>query len=427
MAGFFSSTETAFTTLSRAKVRYMVEEGKKDAEKIEKLLENPTRVLSTILIGNNVVNILASALATYIALQISPSYGVGIATGVMTFLILVFGEICPKTYAIRHADKIVLFSIKIISFFSIVLYPVALILIFISNGFLRLFGEKETRKTPFLTEEEIKSMVSIGEEEGVIHTDEKRMIHSIFKFGDTIVKEVMTPRMEMVCLKSDSEIKEVVETSVNQGYSRIPVYEDKIDNITGVVYVKDLIPLLLKEDKTTSIKKIIRPAYYVPETKKVNELLKELQANKVHMAVVLDEYGGTAGLITIEDLIEEIVGEIFDEYDFKKEPIFKKISDDTYLVDGRVDLEEAKELLGMEISDENIETFGGFVYHLFGKVPREGESIEYKGYIFKVERVERRRISKVFVKKKTTHIIEGKKSKNEKNENIISNGDLNDI
>ncbi len=400
LSGFFSSSETALISLSRAKVKHLVEKKEPNAEIIANLLSHSPRLLAAILLGNNLVNIMASALATAIAIRHFKSYGVGIATGVMTFLILVFGEIGPKTYAIRHAEKIALRSAKLINVFIVILYPIARLLVFVSNLFLRLFGQAAIHEEPFLTEGEIKAMLAMGEEEGIIEEGEREMIHSIFEFGDTIVKEVMVPRMDVICIDSKKTLAESLRVILEEGYSRIPVFEENRDNIIGILYAKDILPFLARGETKKKVKEVIRPAYYVPESKRVNELLRELQKNKVHMAIVLDEYGGTAGIVTIEDLLEEIVGEIFDEYDLEEEPMIEKLKDGQIRVDARLDLDEARENLGFTFpEDVESETFGGFVYSLLGRVPEEGETITFNNFLFTIEKVKQRRISKILVKK----------------------------
>ena len=409
LSAFSSATETALTSVNRIRVKHLVEEKTKGAEILQQLLEQPSRYLAAILILNNVVNIGAASLATmlvvqyfeYLHLTLSTGYIAGISTGIVTFLVLVYGEISPKTYAAQNAEKLALLVAKPTSILVTALFPVARLFIFIANLFGKLFGGKTTPEGPFLTEDELKTMVKMGEEEGVIEEDEKEMIHSIFEFGDTIVKEVMVPRMDMACVEDTATAKDVLAIITEEGFSRVPVFEESVDNIVGIVYAKDLLKLnKTKEKMNVSVKKLMHPAYYIPETKKVNELLRELQKKRQHMTIVLDEYGGTAGLVTIEDLLEEIVGEIFDEYDLE-EVLIEKVDENNVRVDARADLDEINEFLEINLPEEyEYETIGGFVYNLAGKVPAAGEKVEYENLVFTVETLLGRRISKILITKK---------------------------
>jgi putative hemolysin len=409
VSAFSSAAETALTSVSHIRVKHMLEEKKKGADVLNKLLEHPSRFLAAILILNNLVNIGAASLATvlvvqyfhYLNITLSTGYVAGISTGIVTFLVLIYGEITPKTYAAQNAEKFSLLIAKPVSMLVTILFPIARFFILIANLFTRLLGGKTTREGPFLTEEELKTMVTVGEEEGVIEEEEKEMIHSIFEFGDTIVKEVMVPRMDMVCVEDNATAKDVLVITTKDGFSRIPVFEETVDNIVGIVYAKDLLKLNKNKDTlNVSVKKLMHPAYYIPETKRVNELLRELQKKRQHMAIVLDEYGGTAGLVTIEDLLEEIVGEIFDEYDLE-EVLIEKIDESNYRVDARADLGKINEFLEIDLPEEfEFETIGGFVYNLAGKVPTAGEKVQYGDLTFTVEKLLGRRISKILISRK---------------------------
>lgn len=398
LSAFFSASETAITSMNRLRLKHLVEEKVRGAKTLEELLEHPGRMLATILFGNNLVNIAASALATSLAIDIFKSYGVGIATGVMTFLVLIFGEITPKTFAAQNAEKLALRVAKPIAFLCTVLFPIVRIFVFVANLITRLLGGKTMKEGPFVTEEEIKTMVTVGEEEGVIEEEEKEMIHSIFEFTDTVVKEVMVPRMDMVCVENTAMLKDVLDVIIATGHSRVPVFEETIDNIVGIVYAKDILIEMAKEKMDISLQKLVREPYYVPETKRVSELLKELQKQRMHMAIVLDEYGGTAGLVTIEDLLEEIVGEILDEYDFE-EVLVEPVDEQTFRVDARMDLGELEEVLGVNLPDLDFETVGGMVFKLFGRIPEAGEKVDFDNLTFIVEKVLRRRIAKVLITK----------------------------
>ncbi len=406
LSSFSAAAETALTSVSHVRVKHMVEENIRGAELLSKLLQHPSRFLATILILNNLVNIGAASLATmmvvqyfrYLNIALSTGYIAGLSTGIVTFLVLIYGEITPKTYAAQNPEKFALLIAGPVSLLVRIFFPIARLFIFIANLFTRLLGGKTTREGPFLTEEEIKTMVTVGEEEGVIEEEEKEMIHSIFEFGDTIVKEVMVPRMDMVCVEDDATAKDVLIITTKEGFSRIPVFEESVDNIVGIVYAKDLLKLnKSRETLHVSVKKLMHPAYYIPETKKVNELLRELQKKRQHMAIVLDEYGGTAGLVTIEDLLEEIVGEIFDEYDLE-EILIEKVDELNYRVDARADLDKINEFLEIDLpEDYEFETIGGFVYNLTGRVPAAGEKVAYGELVFTVEKLLGRRISKILI------------------------------
>lgn len=392
-----SAIETAVTSVSRLRVRQRIEEGDKKAVTLEKILEHPSNFLGTILFLNNLFNIAAASSATVLAEKYVP-YPAAIATGVMTFLILIFGEISPKTFAVQRADKIAFIVAPIVDFLQKILKPVVRLLIIISNGLIKIFGAKVRKEGPFVTEEEIKTLVSVGEEEGIIEKHEREMIDSIFEFGDTVVKEVMIPRMDMTAVEKDSTVEKVFETIVKKGYSRIPVYENTIDNVIGIVYTRDLLIHSAKQ-KGSTIKPLIKPAYYVPETKKVMEFLRELQKAKVHMAIVVDEYGGTAGLVTIEDLLEEIVGEIFDEYD-PEEVLIEKMNKNSFKVNAKVNIGDINKKLNLNLPEAEYESLGGFVINLFEKIPSPGDKIAYNGITFTIDKIIRRRISRLVITKK---------------------------
>lgn len=398
LSAFFAAAETALTSVSRIKAKQLEEENVSGAKALSSLLEHPSRFLSLILFGNNLANIAASSLATAIAISYFHSLGVGIATGVMLFLILIFGEITPKSFAVQNAEKIALLIARPIAFLVFAFSPLVKFFIVIANVFTRLLGGRTMREGPFVTEEEIKTMVSVGEEEGVIEEEEKEMIHSIFEFGDTIVREVMVPRMDMTCVDTSASVNDVLQQIIKEGHSRIPVFEENKDNIVGVVYAKDLLIRLGSNRKDVSFKSLLRPAYFIPETKKVTELLREFQKRHQHIAIVVDEYGGTAGLVTFEDLLEEIVGEIFDEYDVQK-VLIEDLGEGNFRLDGRADLGEVNQRLEIDLPEAEAETIGGFVYSLFGKIPSVGEKVKLANVTFTVEKVEKHRISKILVTK----------------------------
>jgi gliding motility-associated protein GldE len=396
LSAFFSGSEIAFMSVNKVEIRHLRQNGDPRAAIVDRLLSSPDRLLVTILVGNNLVNVAASSVATKMATEVFGSKGVGIATGAITLLLLMFGEITPKSLANTRAMKFSMVVARPIELCYYLFFPVVAILNLLTklvNG-----GDDNYRTKPFISEERIRKFLSVGEEEGVIEADEKKMINSIFEFDDTIVKEIMVPRIDMVCVEVNDSLDKLKDIVIEEGLSRIPVYNDTIDNIVGIVYAKDLLPLLQEEAPEMNIQKIMRPAYYVPETKKVDSLFTELKNKKIHMAVVLDEYGGTAGLVTIEDLLEEIVGEIHDEYD-EEEKMIKKKSESEAVVDGRVDIDKLNKALDASFPEENYETISGFILSMLGYVPKAGEEIKYENLVLTVEEVVQRRISKVKIEK----------------------------
>ncbi len=371
----------------------MAEEGKEEAEIVEKLLNRPNKLLATILVGNNLVNIAAASIATSLAIDYFGSRGVGIATGVMTFLILVFGEVTPKSYAIQNAEKISLRIAKPMNFLVRVLYPVVRVLTAITKPIINRLGG-EMHLTPYITEEEIKMLVEVGEREGVIEKGEKEMIHGIFEFGDMEAKEVMVPRIDMICLSVDDSLEKAIDYVIKTGHTRFPVYEKNIDNIVGILNSKDL----FRRKPDEKIRDLVRPAYYIPESKKLDEILREMQDRKTQMAIVVDEYGGTLGLVTLEDIIEEIVGEIMDEYD-KEEPKVQIINDGVAIVDAKADIGDLNEALDIDLPEEDFETVGGLMFNVLGRIPKPGDRVKINGNVMEVKTMRGRRISKIKVTK----------------------------
>ncbi|MDI6799894.1 MAG: hemolysin family protein [Actinomycetota bacterium] len=403
LSAFSSMSETAITSVNKLRIKQLAMEKDEKAIFLEKLLDDPSRFLATTLFLNNVVNIAAASLATVVIAEYVSNYAAAVSTGVVTFFVLVYGEITPKTFAAQNAENLSLRLVKPVLFLSFILYPVAHLLIGIANLFIRLFGGNPLNKGPFVTEEDLKTLVIVGEEAGVIEEEEKDMIHSIFEFGDTMVKEVMIPRIDIVAVEDNSSIKDLLDVIVEKGHSRIPVYESTVDNMVGIVYAKDLLANPRENRLNSLIKGLIHPAYYVPETMKLDDLLREFRNRKTHMAIVVDEYGGTAGLVTIEDVLEEIVGEIFDEYDLET-VMLERLDDNNIRVDARLSIDEINEVLGIDLSDVDYETIGGFVYNLIGKIPTTGETVDFDlpdGWrlTFVVEKVIKRRISKILITK----------------------------
>ncbi|MCK4326805.1 HlyC/CorC family transporter [bacterium] len=398
LSAYFSASETALTSLGKLKMKSLIGRAGRRAELLSSWLEDPSRLLATILVGNNIVNVAASVLCTFVLLRLLPETPAGkvgaISTGVMVCLILVFGEISPKTYARQNAERIALRTIRPLNGLSRILSPLIGLLVFVSPG-----GGK-AKPGPFMTEEEIKRMISLGEEEGVLEEEEKEMIDSIFKFGDTKVQEVMVPRSDMVTIEANQDLDNILKLVMEAGHSRIPVFKGRIDNIIGILYAKDLLNLWEQSSRARlKVKDLIHPAYFVPETKKVDELLREFQRQKIHLAMVVDEYGGTAGLVTLEDLLEEIVGEIEDEYDKGKERI-EILEKGIALVDGKTDIGDVNEKLDLKLpEEEGTETVAGFVVDRLGRVPKMGEELIYRGTKITVVEADRRRVIKVKIER----------------------------
>ena len=397
LSAFFSGSETAYLAVNRAKIQKLAKEGDPRAQVLLELLRHPNRVLATILVGNNLVNITAASVATSIAIDLFGSTGIGIATGLVTLIVLVFGEITPKSYATTNAEKVALLVAKPIKVLMKLLSPVVFVLSKFAKLLVKSFGG-EVKLGPFITEEELKMLVEVGEEVGAIEKDEKEMISGIFEFGETDVKEVMVPRIDMKCISAEESIEAARKLILETGHSRIPVYEGSIDNIIGILYAKDLLRYLnSKKAKPKSLREIIRPAYFVPETKKLDDLLREFQQNRVQIAIVVDEYGGTAGMVTIEDILEEIVGEIKDEYDIAEEEQLELIDEKQAIVDARMNIRDVNEALGISLPEEEFDTIGGLLFNTLGRIPSPGDEVEIDGVKLRVERMRGRRILKVRV------------------------------
>jgi len=397
-----SATETALTSVSRIKLRNLAGEGDKKALELERLLAQPNTFLSTILVVNSVAVIVASSMATVLALRISTTFGELISSIITSLVVLIFCEITPKTAALQNPMRVARAMVKPVQGAAWLLRPVVWSLGVITTFLVRLLGGQVKHRGPFVTEEELRLLVTVGEEEGVLEEEETEMIHSIFEFADTTVREVMIPRIDMVTLESDATVDEAVDLALQGGFSRIPVYEENIDNIIGVLYTKDMLKQLREGHNTVAIRDLVRPAYFVPETKKLDDLLREIRQKRVHMVIVVDEYGSVAGLVTIEDLVEEIVGDIQDEYD-REEKLYERISDDEYIFDGKISIDEFNDVMDTELDDEDYETLGGLMYALLDKIPNVNDTITFEDLTFTVLSTRGRRITKVRVERKPVH------------------------
>ncbi len=395
LSAVFSAAETAFFAANRLRLRQRAEAGEGAARAALGLLDEPARVLSTLLVADNVANVGAAVLAAVLFVQrFGPHRAAFYAFLVMSALLLLVGEIIPKTIAARHADALAVALARPTLLLSRLLSPLIRLLSLASSVMVRPLGGRVNVNAPMVTEEEIRMLVKMGEEEGVIEQKEREMIHSIFEFGDTVAREVMVPRIDMVALEDGATVGEAAQLILQTGHSRLPVFHGSVDNIVGVVNVKDLLRPLTAGQLSAPLTDVMRPAYYIPESKRLDELFREMQRRKVPLAIVVDEYGGTSGLVTVEDLLEEIVGPIMDEHDVE-ERLVEVINDQVALVSGRASIEEVNDQLHLALPAGEVDTVGGFVYSLLGHVPAPGERLSYDGLEIVVEQVEGQRIGKV--------------------------------
>lgn len=393
-SAFFSASETAIFSINKIRLRSLAESGNKKAIKAQKLLDKPDDVLSTILILNNLVNILASSLTTVVMYSLFGNLGVSLATGIVTVLVLIFGEITPKTIAIQNSEKITFKIIDIIGLFVIVLKPVVAMFRIISKSINKFTGTNNGDL--IITEEELKTIVDVSEENGVLDTSEKEMIYNVFDFGDLVVKDIMIQKPNMVALDINSTYSEAMSVIKKEKYSRIPVYKENIDCIVGVLNVKDLLFKDIKEENFI-LENFIRTAQQTYEFKKVQELFKEMKKTKSHIFIVLDEYGATKGIVTMEDMIEEIVGDIDDEYDTIEDKDILKVTDNVYMVSGSIKISNIVDELDIEIEHENedFDSLGGFLIKCFDGFPSEGDTISIEGCKLTVNNIEKKAIKKI--------------------------------
>lgn len=404
-SAFFSGSETAFFSLSSATIDKFRNSQKASEKRAAKLMERPRQLLITIVLGNTIVNVTIASIAAILTTRICSAWGFNEKIGiiidvvVVTLTILILSEVVPKVIAVRNSQAFSRLSSGALQIIFYLLYPIGHLFSRFTRFLQRKMGLSQEKM--LLSAGELKTLVEVGEDHGTLQKDERAMIHSIFEFGETTVKEIMIPRTDMITVSVNTDLNKLMDLVKIKLHSRIPVYKERIDNIIGLLYLKDLLPYLSKrQGEVIELEKLVRPAYFVPEQKKIDELLREFQKERMHMAIVVDEYGGVAGLATMEDVIEEIVGEIQDEYD-EESPLFKEIDANTYLVDGRMTIEEINEELDLNLPiEEGIETISGFILSILGSLPKEKESVEFNGYEFVVERVVRNRILKVRIEKK---------------------------
>lgn len=408
---FFAATEMAFVSLNDAKISVKAKEGDKKYKKIEKMLKNPSKFLATIQIGITLAGFLSSAFASDVfaselakvlfdlthafSVTVWQNISIVVITIILSYFTLIFGELVPKRIAMENAEKFSKFSISIISVLAKVMSPFVKFLTWSTDVVSKLFGvKKESEET--VTEEEIRMMVDVGQENGTINDDEKEMINNVFELNDKEVSEIMIHRTEMFALEDTMSVSEVSKKLIEgeYRYSRIPVYNEDIDNVEGILYIKEL----LRANSNVKIKKLLKDTLFIPESKRINEVFKEMQKNKIHMAIVVDEYGGTAGVVTMEDILEEIVGDIYDEYDPVEEK-YEKIDENTYIVDGQMSILDFEKLIGVKNIETEYDTVSGYLMELMDRVPTEEENhvIETDKLVFKIEEFDDRRISKVKV------------------------------
>ena len=422
---YFAATEIAFISLNDAKIEKKAKEGNKKAKQIQKMLKNPSKFLATIQIGITLAGFLSSAFASdafagmlapklnelmpFISINVWQNISIVIITIILSFFTLVFGELVPKRLAMKYYEKISYATIGVIKAISVITAPFVKLLTWATNIVSKIFGVGE-QEEEIVTEEEIKMMVDQGEEKGSIEENEKELINNVFEFNDIVASEIMTHRTDMYAIEIEQDLYEILDEIDEYKYSRITVYRDSIDNIEGILFLKDILKSVSMRKKI-KIADIIREAYFVPETKPIDEIFKELQANKMQMAIVVDEYGGTAGVLTMEDILEELVGNIFDEYD-DIEFEYKKLDENTYLIDGSISLYELKKILNVELPEGDYETLSGYLIEKLGRLPEEGEYpvIEDEKLTYKIQEYEDKRIRWVKVCKNKQEINENKEN-----------------
>ncbi|SFG15779.1 Hemolysin, contains CBS domains [Lachnospiraceae bacterium C7] len=397
LSAFFSSAETALTTVNKIRMRTLAESGNKRAKKVLAITSNSSKMLSAILIGNNIVNLSASSISTSLAIKHFGSYGAGIITGILTFLILIFGEITPKTIATIEAERHSLSYARIIGALMTILTPVIFLLNKLSGIVLYILRVDPNKANKAMTEEEIRTIVDVGQETGVIEHEERDIIHNLFDFGDATAKEIMIPRIDMVFAPITATYDDIIKIFEEYKFTRLPVYQDTTDNVVGIVNVKDL--LLQKDDSHFCLKNILRKTYFTFESKNTADLFLEMRKNSISMAIVVDEYGATAGLITLEDLLEEIVGEIRDEYDFDEEDEITQLNEREYLVLGSTNLDDVADKLNINLESDDYETIGGYCLGLLDHLPEKNEIvINDDDVLLKINQVDKNRIERVYIK-----------------------------
>ena len=399
LSAFFSSSETAFISLERFRVQHMVETKVKGAKRVSRMLERPERFLSTILLGNNLVNTAAASIATFLAIRIWPDTGLIIATLGMALILLIFAETMPKTFANRHAERISLLFVRPIEIIALIFSPIVIALSWLASGLTRLIGGTPMRSS-IISEEEIRTMITAGHKEGTVEEAEADMLHAVFEFGDSPVSEALVPRPEVIGIEKGTTLAAFMDIYSKSPISRFPVYEENMDNVVGILSIKDVLMAQAKRTITNDspIDELIRPAYFTPETKPIGELFAEMRDKNYRMAIVVDEYGGTAGIVSLSRLMEEIVGPVGDEL-AEAEKEYESIDQYTFQVDGGMRIEEANEELELQLPEGDYETVAGFVLNLLGHIPRQGRQLKYKGLKMVITKMKGHKIEDILITK----------------------------
>ncbi|MFD1739080.1 hemolysin family protein [Bacillus salitolerans] len=393
LSAFFSASETAFSSVNKIRLKNYVDEGRRGSKNALAIAENFDKALSTILVGNNIVNIAAASISAKIAVDLFGASGLLISTVVMTILILIFGEVLPKSFAKENAESVTLSISSILLLLMTIFTPITYLFILLKKGFSRLVSKQND--SPSVTEEEIKVMIDLSEEEGVIDNKEKELVHRSLDFNDILVAEILTPRIDMIAVDVNSPIEDIRDVFLEERYSRIPVYEDNVDNVIGILSERDILSQLVK-NQPIDIRALLRKPFFVVESLKISTLLPELQKNKVHMAIVVDEFGGTSGLVTLEDVLEQIVGEIWDEHD-EAVRTFVKLDEHKYEFNAEMPLDEFVGIMQIDEPESSFHTLGGWIFERLERIPTVGEMFDYDNLSFTVNKVENRRIRKVLV------------------------------
>lgn len=398
LSGFFSSAETAFSTLNRVRMRNLEEEGSKKAARVNKILESYSKMLSAILIGNNIVNLTASSLTTAFVIGVCGNAYIGIGTGILTIVVLLGGEIIPKTWANLNSEKLALAYSSVIYALMKVMTPVIFIVDLLSNGILKLLHVDPNKKMDTITESELKTYVDVSHEDGQIESDEREMIYNIFEFSDTCVKDIMIPRTNMVTVNADESVNDLIKIFHESMYTRIPVYQEDKDSMIGFVNIKDLFIARISGQKNITLKSLLREAYYTYEYKKNADLLLEMREKSMNVAFVLNEYGSTVGMVTLEDLLEELVGEIRDEYDEDEKELIQKIDDRSYLIEGSMNLSDINDSIGTSLNSDDYDSIGGIIIGQLDRLPEDNESVVLAdGTTLQVKGIDQNRILHVLL------------------------------
>lgn len=400
LSAFFSSSETAFISLERFRVQHLVETKVRGAKRVARMLERPERFLSTILLGNNLVNTAAAAIGTILAVSVwEQEQGVLIATFGIAFVLLIFGETMPKTFANRHAERLSLLFVRPIELISWIFYPIVVVLSWLASRMTKLIGGTPVPQS-LISAEEIRTMITVGHKEGTVEESEADMLHAVFEFGDRPVSEVLVPRPEVVGVEKGTKLADFLALYSQSSMSRFPVYEENMDNVVGILSIKDVLMALAKGAITndSTIDELIRPAYFTPETKRISELFAEMRNKNYRMSVVVDEYGGTAGIVSLSRLMEEIVGPVGDEL-AAAEKEYELINEYTFQIDGSMRIEEANEEMGLELPEGDYETVAGFVLHLLGRIPRQSQQLKYKGLKMVITKMKGLKIEEILLTK----------------------------